>query len=327
MDTAMTVTAYASNKTAADEAVAACKDHVEKLDMLLSPTGPESEIAQLNGADDFGGLYADAARTLPLSPDALALVESSLGMAQTTNGAFDPTIYPVTSAWGFTSGNHRVPSATELASLASRVGYANVLVDNANKTVTVKNGAQLDVGGVAKGFAADELRSLLAKCGVSSALFDLGGNVTAIGSKPNGDPWRVGIANPSNPRSLVGSLDIRNATVSTSGAYQRFFTDDEGRVWHHLINPATGYPADSDAASVSVVGPNGARCDALSTALYVMGTERALAFWREHALQGNDDETFEAVLVDNAGTVHVTAGLESAFVAEGEFADKVVIER
>ena len=314
MDTAMAVTVHASDQVAADDAAQACMERVRELDGLLDPGDAASEIARLN---ESGG------EALAVSSDVRALVEAALDVAEKTDGAFDPTVYPVTSAWGFTSGEHRVPSLEELNALVGRVGYDNASVDEVAGTVTLAHSAQIDVGGVAKGFAADELRTLLAKRGVTSALLDLGGNVTSIGSKPSGEPWKIGIANPDAPDALAGAIELSDATVSTSGAYQRFFVDGDGITRHHLIDPATGYPAETDLVSASVIGPDGARCDALSTALYVMGLDRALELWR-HA---EGDEAFEAVLIAQDGSVHVTAGIADAFEAADAYAGKVVVER
>lgn len=231
--------------------------------------------------------------------------------AHRTGGAFDPTVYPLTSAWGFTTGDHRVPSPDEVAALLPRVGYAAVQVDEAAGTVTLEDGAQIDVGGVAKGFAADELRALLRERDITSALFDLGGNVTALGSKPDGSPWKVGVADPDDPGKLAGLLEVRDATVSTSGAYQRYFEGKDGTRYHHLLDPSTGYPAASDLASASVVGADGAQCDALSTACFVLGLDGALDLWRAAAADG--DAAFDLVLIASDGRTFVTDGIADAY--------------
>lgn len=315
MDTGMTITAYAADQAAADDAVQTCEERIRELDALLGPADDGSELAQMNAAE---GAPSDASSSVS------ALVEASLEVARETDGAFDPTVYPLTDAWGFTDGDHRVPAPNEIASLLARVGYESVAVDESDGTITLGHGAQIDLGGAAKGFAADALTSLLLERGASSALLDLGGNVTALGSKPDGESWNVGIADPSVPKQLAGTLAVRNATVSTSGAYQRFF-DEDGKRYHHLIDPATGYPAASDLASVSVVGPNATRCDALSTACYVMGLDKALSFWRTTS-PATSDEAFDLVLIENDGTVHVTEGIAASFtLAEGR-ADRMIVE-
>ena len=312
MDTGMTLAVHAADQAAADEAADACQQRVRELDTLLAPDGDGSELARANAA---GGA------AVAVSASVGALVEAALDAARETGGAFDPTVYPLTDAWGFTDGAHRVPSPEEIATLRAHVGYAAVQVDGAAGTLTLDGGAQIDVGGVAKGFAADELSALLRERGVASALFDLGGNVTAFGAKPDGSPWKVGIADPSAPDQLAGTLAVQDVTGSTSGAYQRFF-DEGGTRYHHLLDPATGYPAPSDLASVSVIGPNGTRCDALSTACYVLGADGALDLWR--AASGED--AFELVLIANDGSVRVTEGIAASFSPAAEYADRVSVE-
>lgn len=312
MDTGMALTVHAADQAAADEAADACQQRVRELDALLAPAGDGSELARANAA---GG----APTTVSASVG--ALVGAALDAARETGGAFDPTVYPLTDAWGFTDGEHRVPSPDEIETLLARVGYAAVQVDEAAGTLALDGGAQIDVGGVAKGFAADELSALLRERGVESALFDLGGNVTAFGAKPDGSPWKVGIADPSAPDRLAGTLAVQDVTVSTSGAYQRFF-DEGGTRYHHLLDPATGYPAASDLASVSVIGPNGTRCDALSTACYVLGTDGALDLWR--AADGED--AFELVLIANDGSVRVTEGVAASFSPADAYVDDVSVE-
>ena len=282
MDTGMTLTVHAASQAVADDAANACRQRVLELDELLAPENAASEIARANAA----------------------------------GGAFDPTVYPLTSAWGFTTGDHRVPSTDELAALLPRVGYAAVQVDETAGTVTLEGGAQIDVGGVAKGFAADELRALLRERGITSALFDLGGNVTALGSKPDGSPWKVGVADPDDPGKLAGLLEVRDATVSTSGAYQRYFEGKDGTRYHHLLDPSTGYPAASDLASASVVGADGAQCDALSTACFVLGLDGALDLWRAAAADGG--AAFDLVLIASDGRTFVTDGIADAYTPAAE---------
>lgn len=307
MDTGMTLTVHAASQAVADDAANACRQRVLELDELLAPENAASEIARANAA---GGAPT------AVSPATAALVAASLDAASQTGGAFDPTVYPLTSAWGFTTGDHRVPSTDELAALLPRVGYAAVQVDETAGTVTLEGGAQIDVGGVAKGFAADELRALLRERDITSALFDLGGNVTALGSKPDGSPWKVGVADPDDPGKLAGLLEVRDATVSTSGAYQRYFDGEDGTRYHHLLDPSTGYPAASDLASASVVGADGAQCDALSTACFVLGLDGALDLWRAAAADGG--AAFDLVLIASDGRTFVTDGIADAYTPAAE---------
>lgn len=308
MDTAMTITVNASEQSAADDVVEACRERILELDEALAPENEGSEIAQLNAA---GG------SAVPASQDMVSLVSASLKSAQLSGGAFDPTIYPLTKAWGFTSGDHRLPSPDEIASLLPRVGYEAVQVNKEADTISLANKAQLDAGGVAKGFAADELRALLQARGINSALFDLGGNVTAIGSKPDGSPWKVGIANPHVPELVAGSMELSDATASTSGAYQRFFEGSDGTRYHHLLDPKTGYPATSDLLSATVVGPSGVQCDALSTACFVLGLDASLDLWRESTHDGLP--VFDLVLITADGSTYVTPGVAKTYTAADGF--------
>ena len=288
MDTGMTLTVHAVSQAVADDAANACRQRVLELDELLAPENATSEIARINAA---------SGASTAVSPATAALVAASLDAAHRTGGAFDPTVYPLTSAWGFTTGDHRVPSPDEVAALLPCVGYAAVQVDEAAGTVTLEDGAQIDVGGVAKGFAADELRALLRERDITSALFDLGGNVTALGSKPDGSPWKVGVADPDDPGKLAGLLEVRDATVSTSGAYQRYFEGKDGTRYHHLLDPSTG--------------ADGAQCDALSTACFVLGLDGALDLWRAAAADG--DAAFDLVLIASDGRTFVTDGIADAY--------------
>lgn len=311
MDTAMTVTVHAHDRNEADEALSSCTEIVRGLDEALSPAEDGSWIARLNDADE----------PLPAPDDVEKLIEEALGMAEATGGAFDPTIYPLTSAWGFTSGNYRTPSDAEIETALTRVGFRSVDVDAASGAVTLDNEAQLDLGGIAKGYAADRITAELRDRNATGALVDLGGNVTVLGSKPDETPWTVGIADPHNPEALAGTLQLSEATVSTSGDYQRYFVDSEGIRRHHLIDPETGYPAESGLSSVSVVATSGAQADALSTALFVLGVDRAVDLWR--ATQNDEALAFEAVFIACDGSVLVTEGLSTSFAPSAAYDGRV----
>lgn len=314
MDTAMSLRMYASDDTSAQEAAQAGEDEIRTLEALLAAEDDASEIAQINRANGTSTTVSDKT---------FSLIDAAVKLARATEGAFDPTIYPLTHAWGFTNGNHRVPTPEEISACILHVDYETIALDASTKRVTLDAAAQLDVGAIAKGFAADCVRERLQERGITCALLDLGGNITALGTKPDNTPWSIGIADPAAPDQLAGSLSASDVTVSTSGAYQRYFTDDAGNTYHHLIDPATGYPATSDLASVSVICEQGTAADALSTAMFVMGSERAQTFCKESALQ--EDIPFEAILITNDGTVYVTQGIASAFTPSDSYTNRVVV--
>lgn len=290
MDTFMHLTAYGDG---GQVALVAVREDILLLDSLLAVTEETSEVYALNHRTDT---------TLTLSPELTALLEQALILARQTGGAFDPTVYPVVRAWGFTADTHQVPPQAQLDVLLPLVDHTKLTLNE--NTLTLPLDVQLDFGGIAKGWAGDRAAQLLRGRGVSSAIVRLGGNIHTIGTKPDGSLWNIGIEDPDSGATL-GTVSVADLAVVTSGSYQRFFTVD-GQTYHHIIDPATGYPAHSGLSSVTVIGKHGARCDALSTALFVMGLEQGTQFWREH-------RDFEAVFVDTNGNVSITAGLKDHF--------------
>lgn len=290
MDTFMHLTAYGSG---AANGLDKAQEDILFLDSLLDVTDKQSEVYALNHR---------SAPTLTLSPELTALLEQALLLAKQTEGAFDPTIYPLVQAWGFTTGSYQVPEAATLEELLPLVDYtAPVLAGNA---LILPEGVELDFGGIAKGWAGDRAIQQLRGCGVTSAILRLGGNIQTIGAKPDGTPWRVGIQDPAGENTLA-VVSVTDQAVVTSGSYQRYFTAD-GQRYHHIIDPGTGRPTDNELASVTVIGDYGTQCDALSTALFVMGTEQAARFLRAHG-------DFEAVFIHTDGRVVITSGLTDTF--------------
>ena len=299
MDTAMIFTAYGVNSTKADYAA---EEEVYRLEAMLSRTDEESPVAQLNSQG-----------TAEVDGELWALMETAMDYTAATGGAFDITVAPVTVAWGFTTDSFQVPTQAELDSLLPLVGTDHIhnLGGNGDGTVTVEldPGTQIDLGGIGKGYASDRVAAIFREYEIPRGLVQLGGSVLAIGDRPDGAAWVVGIKDPRDPdnaNAFAAVLNLTDAYAVTSGSYQRYFEQDGG-TYHHIIDPATGYPADSGLTSVTVVADsadgNGTMCDALSTALFVMGEEKALDFWRS----GQYD--FQLVLVTEDGRVVVTEGL------------------
>lgn len=291
MDTYITMQAYGREaETALEEA----EELIHQLESQFSVTDEGSEIYAANHS---GG------EPVIISMDTTLLISFALSMARQTDGALEPTIYPVLTAWGFTTDEYHIPTQEELDTLLPLVNYEDIYL--MDMTVTVPDGMQLDLGAVAKGYTGDKVAELLRDHRVTSALINLGGNVQAVGSKPDGSPWRVGVRDPFTDGNL-GVLEIEDMAVVTSGGYERYFTDEDGNVYWHILDPETGYPAHSGLVSVTVVAPEGKLCDALSTALFVMGPEEAIQFWQ-------DRQDFEMLLVDETGGLYLTEGLESTF--------------
>lgn len=227
-------------------------------------------------------------------------------MAKETGGALEPTIYPVLTAWGFTTEDTHVPSDTEISELLENVGYERVSLEDRN--VRLESGVMLDLGAVGKGYAGDLAARVLQENGITSALLDIGGNIQAVGTKPDGSPWRLGLRDPFSDGTL-GVLEISNMAVVTSGNYERYFVGEDGKQYGHIIDSATGYPAESSLASVTVIAEEGRLCDALSTSLFVMGPDRAAEYWKRH-------RDFDMILVTEDGEIYLTEGVMDAFTPD-----------
>ena len=298
MDTYMTLSAYGENGEAAVEAAA---DEIERIEKLVSTGDPDSEIAKIN-TDGTGAV----------SEDTGYLIERSEELYKETEGLFDITIYPVMKAWGFTDENYRVPEKTELKELLSRMGADKIAYDPSSQEVSVEDGMEIDLGGIAKGYTSSRIMDIYKECGVTSGVVSLGGNVQALGTKPDGSKWRVAVENPDDTGDYIGIVSVADKAVITSGGYERYFEED-GKSYHHIIDPRTGYPAENGLKSVSIVSDDGTLADGLSTSLYIMGKDKAVSFWQEHS------DEFDVVLVDDDGNIFVSDGIADDFESDSEF--------
>lgn len=309
MDTVMSFRIYGEAETA-QTALEQAAGIVNQLEQRLSVTNPNSEISLANRTQ---GSWRQ------LSPDTTDLLQQALALCEETEGNLDITAYPAVKAWGFTTGDYRVPEQEELQKLAKRIDWTQVKAEEGRVYLPV--GTELDLGAVAKGYAGDCLAKLMEQMGVDCAMFSLGGNIQAVGSRPDGAPWRIGIQDPAGDEgSYLAALEVENKAVVTSGGYQRYFMQD-GQTWWHIMDPETAAPAQTDLLSVTVVGASGTICDGLSTALFVMGSEDAAQFWREHPEAGS-----EMVFVRADGTIVLTQGLEDTFsLAAGQENREVMV--
>jgi thiamine biosynthesis lipoprotein len=255
-----------------------------------------------------------------VSGDTIEMVKAALEIENTTNGAFDITVYPLMELWGFTTGDFAVPQTDRLQSALQSVGSGRIKLDEESSTITLDDGQGIDLGGIAKGYTSNRLMEIFAEYDLVSGMVSLGGNVECYGTKPDGSNWRCGIINPLNPddvSSLLGVVSIDNKAVITSGAYERYFEDEStGKIYHHILNPKTGYPANNGLISVSVVSENGMLADALSTACYVMGLDESIQYWKQY---GDD---FDLILMTEDKDVYVTEPISGSF--SSNFTIKVI---
>ncbi len=304
MDTAMDFTVYGD---------AALLDEAETLIGSLEE--------QVSVTDEHSDIYAiDHTGSGSLSGNAAELMEQALELCRRTGGALDISVYPIVRAWGFTTGGYQVPDEETIQSLLPLVDYTQIQYDAATGVVALPEGMEIDLGSVAKGYAGQLAAQMLREHGVQSALLNLGGNVQTVGAKPDGSPWQIGIKDPQGEDAMM-VLSVEDQAVVTSGGYERYFEQD-GQTYWHIMDPSTGHPADSGLISVTIVGDEGVVCDGLSTALFVMGLEKAADLWA----QSGD---FGAVFVTASGEVYITEGLQDRFALTEQYADTPVsvIER
>ena len=297
MDTYMTVTAYGKNaQNAVDEAV----DEIERLDALLSTGDKNSEVSSLN--NNGGGKVSD---------DTKYLISRSLDLWKETNGKFDITIYPIMQSWGFTDKNFTVPSSEVLSQLLTLVDSSAIKLNEKKSTIAFeKEGLKIDLGGIAKGYTSSRIMDIFRKNGVTKGLVSLGGNVQVLGRKTDDDLWRVAIQDPDGT-DYLGVLQAEDCAVITSGGYERYFEQD-GVTYHHIIDPATGYPANNGLKSVTIVSEDGTLADGLSTSLFIMGKDQAVDFWQKHS------DEFDMILVDDNSTIYVSEGIAEHFSSDKE---------
>jgi thiamine biosynthesis lipoprotein len=233
----------------------------ERIEKLLSKYMPESEISKLN-----------AAGKLKVSLDTFYIIKKAKEFWQASDGAFDITVAPLLDLWGFTDQRYYVPTAEEIANILKLVGSDKIILNERDNVVEFMTpGMKLDLGGIAKGYALDCAVKKLKTKDLDRCLINAGGQVYALGDK-FGKPWRIGVRNPRSG-GVSETLELRKMSVSTSGGYEQFFIQ-KGKRYVHILNPKTGFPAESKILSVTIMAPEGVTADALSTAVFVLGKEK-----------------------------------------------------
>ena len=301
MDTYMTIKTYGDK---ADEAAEAAGDEITRLDKLFSTGNNESEIAILN---ESGSEI--------LSKETFSLVEKSCELYKSTAGAFNIAVYPLMKEWGFTNEKYNIPDDKTIKKLLKYIDVSKIEYDANTRQVVLPQNYEIDLGGIAKGYTSARIMQIFKKYGLSGGIVSLGGNVQTYGYKSENKKWRVAVENPETSPldgDYLGVLDITDKAVITSGGYERYF-EKNGKTYHHILDPETGYPAESGVKSVTIVSDDGTLADALSTSLFVMGKEKALDYWREHKNE------FDTVLVEDNGDITITGGLEKIFKSNFKF--------
>lgn len=283
----------------AREALSAAEAEVARLEGLLSRFLPSSEISEIN--------RNAGAQSVQVGAETYQVLSEAADYSASCGGLFDVTVGPLVSLWQRSGEDSRPPEEAEIKWAMALVDYADLMLDPDDRTARLRReGQSVDLGGFGKGFAGDRVLDVHREHGIFSAFINLGGNVAAMGTKPDGSPWRVGIRHPRKEDELLGLVSVADKAVVTSGDYQRCFFDRDGRRHHHILDPSTGRPSESGLSSVTIVADSSSAADALSTIVFVAGLEKGLGFVR--ARPGA-----EAVLVDGACRVYVTRGLAGCF--------------
>ena len=301
-DTVVSVRVYDERMNATH--FAEIKKLLEHINSTMNRFEESSEVSKIN---QFAGSSA-----VQVSKETFHIIKTAKEYAERSKGKFDPTIGPLVDLWAIGNGGTKAPAPPAIEEAKKLVDFTKLSLNEAQLSVQLKESDMtLDLGAIAKGYAADVVTEYLQAQGFNSAIIDLGGNIVALGSKPDQSPWSIGIQSPEEKRGAhIGTLPIRNQTVVTSGIYERYFIDN-GQVFHHVLDPFTGYPARNELASATIITDNSMNADAMSTAVFVQGLKAGMAF-----IEATDNA--EAIFVTADHKVYVTTGLRGVFKLTNE---------
>jgi thiamine biosynthesis lipoprotein len=301
MDTYCTITVVSPSKERAAKAIDKGFAEIKKLELLLNYFSDKSEITAIN--------KTAGSRPVKVSGETLEMMQKTLEISKATRGTFDPTIAPLIKLWDFSNKrrDNTVPDATVIKNTLKLVDYSKIKINSKSEIFLAEKGMEIDLGGIAKGYAADKAMEVIKAEGIKAALVAVAGDIKGFGSSTTRNAWKVGIQDPrpetgsEKPwEDIFASLYLEDMAISTSGDYQRFFIKN-GKRYHHILDPATGYPAKTDLLSASVIAPEGYIADGLSTAVFALGSEKGMSLLKAMGIEG--------VLVDRDRNVFVTEGI------------------
>ncbi|MDS0526466.1 FAD:protein FMN transferase [Clostridium sp. SHJSY1] len=283
----------------AEKAINEAIECLINIDDKMSVFKDNSEISRIN---KNAGISSQV-----VSKDTFYLIDKSIKYSELLEGTFDPTIKPLVSLWGIGTKSQRIPSNADIKDKLALVNYKDIILNRNDNSIALKRQNQsIDVGGIAKGYAADEVITIFKKYSIKSALIDLGGNIFVLGTKDNDSFWNVGIQNPFGTRGeYIGILSLKDKSIVTSGNYERYFTKGNDR-FHHIIDPHTGYPSKSRIISATIISDKSLDGDGLSTGVYIMGVEKSLNIIE--SLDGID-----AIFITEDKNIYLTSGINANF--------------
>lgn len=295
MDTVVTQTVYGKNsKTVINEAL----DIMRNIESTYSSYLDSSVITKIN--------HNAGISPVAVSSEQWNVMNRCVEFSEESGGLFDLTISPLVKLWNITGDYPKIPSEEEISKARSLIDYRSVILDEEKGTVYLTHpNMELDFGATVKGYAVQKVLELYQQSGITGGILSLGGNVTTFGTKPDGSPFRTGIRDPNGTATdYFAILELSDQVIATSGAYERFFVED-GKVYHHILNPKTGYPCESDLMSVTVVSNDGLLCDYLSTLFYMLGKDAVVSHL--------DDSRFSLIAVDKDGQIYLSPHLKEHF--------------
>ncbi|WP_069650686.1 FAD:protein FMN transferase [Caloranaerobacter ferrireducens] len=274
-------------------------ERIKDIDSKMSKNIKNSDIYKVN--INSGNGY------IKVSEDVFDVIKKGIYYSDLSNGKFDITIGPLVELWGIGTDRAKVPSSEEINNTIKLIDYKKILLDEKEKKVKLmEKGMKIDLGGIAKGYAADEVADILRNENVKHAIINLGGNIFALGSKPDGSPWNIGVQNPFTKRGeYIGIVKVIDKTVVTSGIYERYF-EQNGRRYHHILDPYTGYPVENSLVSVSIIADKSIDADALSTLTFSLGLSEG-----KRLIENLDG--VEAIFITKDKRVFITDGLNNTF--------------
>jgi FAD:protein FMN transferase len=297
LGTSCEITVYEGGSTSAIDAAFA---RIVEIDARMTINAADSEVSLVN--------EAAGQHPVRVGLDVFNVIKRGLEFSALGDGTFDITVAPLVKLWGIGTATAHIPQPEEIKRVLSIVGYGNIELREKDSSILLKKrGMGIDLGSIAKGYAADEAERVLGEHGVRSALINLGGNVLTMGRKPDGTRWRIGIQNPDEPRGThLGVVEIARGSVTTAGTYERFF-ESGGRRYFHILNAKTGYPAWNGLAAVSIVAPDSMAADGYDTLVFTLGLEGG------KKLVESTHGAIEAIFITEKHEVYVTSGLRSSF--------------
>lgn len=297
-DTIISISVYNNSDIEAQTILSHCMDMCEYYTKMFDINYSDSDISHINTSN-----------TIPckVNPDTIELLQKSVDYGLKSDGMFDVTIYSVSSLWDFHNESNEIPDDALIKNALTHVNYHNLVLDSITNTVTLSDAdSSIDIGGIAKGYIADKIAEYLSSCNISGAIINIGGDIMSVGTKNGNDKFKIGITDPSGNAAPICGVEISNMAIATSGTYERKIVKN-GKVFHHILNPKTGYPVETDLTSTTIISPHSVDADTLCTICILLGSEKAVT------LINSLPNTY-GIFVTNENTIITTDGADQFII-------------